>query len=144
MEIFSALLALCAWNSPVTPVNSPHKGQWRGALMDSLICTWINGWGSHYEAGYLRRHRSHYDVIVMTTAWRSCSDVITPSAGAVFSMQSNAVISRSNLSRYYITALRWQQQNINQTSNSQQTPHTSPSRAIGCQLGKFWRKLTAF
>ena len=36
METFSALLALCAGNSPV-PVNSQHKGQWRGALMFSLI-----------------------------------------------------------------------------------------------------------
>ena len=27
-----------------SPVNSPHKGQWRGALMFSLICTWINSW----------------------------------------------------------------------------------------------------
>ena len=27
------------------------------------------------------------------------------------------------------TALRWQQQNVKQSSNSQQTPHTSPSRA---------------
>ena len=26
------------------PVNSPHKGQWRRALMFSLICAWINGW----------------------------------------------------------------------------------------------------
>ena len=26
------------------PVNSPHKGQRRGALMFSLICTWINAW----------------------------------------------------------------------------------------------------
>ena len=32
METFSALLALCAGNSPV-PVNFPHKGQWRRALM---------------------------------------------------------------------------------------------------------------
>ena len=24
-----------------SPVNSPQKGQWRGALMFSLICTWI-------------------------------------------------------------------------------------------------------
>ena len=37
---FSALLALCSGNSPVTPVNSPNKGQWRGALMLSLICAW--------------------------------------------------------------------------------------------------------
>ena len=27
-----------------SPVNSTHKGQWRGALMFSLICVWINGW----------------------------------------------------------------------------------------------------
>ena len=25
-----------------SPVNSPHKGQWREALMFSLICAWIN------------------------------------------------------------------------------------------------------
>ena len=27
-----------------SPVNSPHKGQWRGALMFTLICARINGW----------------------------------------------------------------------------------------------------
>ena len=44
------------------PVNSPHKGQWRGALMCSLICTWINGWVDNAKACELRRHRAHYDV----------------------------------------------------------------------------------
>ena len=34
-----------------SPVNSPHKGQWRGALMFSLICTWISGWANNREAG---------------------------------------------------------------------------------------------
>ena len=48
-----------------SPVNSPHKGQWRGALMFSLICAWINGWVNKGEAGDLRRQRGHYDVIVM-------------------------------------------------------------------------------
>ena len=48
-----------------SPVNSPHKGQWRGALMFSLICVWINGWVNNHEAGDLRRYRAHYDVIVM-------------------------------------------------------------------------------
>ena len=48
-----------------SPVNSPHKGQWRRALMYSLICVWINGWVNNREAGDLRRHRTHYDVIVM-------------------------------------------------------------------------------
>ena len=37
----SALLVICAGNSPVT-------GQWRGALMFSLICAWINGWVKHW------------------------------------------------------------------------------------------------
>ena len=55
---------ICAGNSPV-PVNSPHKGQWRGALMFSLICVWINGWVNNREAGDFRRHLGHYDVIVM-------------------------------------------------------------------------------
>ena len=48
-----------------SPVNSFHTGQWRGALMFSLICDWINAWVNIHEAGDLRRHRTHYDVIVM-------------------------------------------------------------------------------
>ena len=43
----------------------PHKGQWRGALMFSLICTWTNSWANNRLAGDLRRHRDHYDVTVM-------------------------------------------------------------------------------
>ena len=50
-----------------SPVNSPHKGQWRGALLFSLIFVWINAWVNDHEAGDLRRHHAHYDVIVM--AW---------------------------------------------------------------------------
>ena len=46
-------------------VNSLHKGQWRGALMFSLMCARINGWVNNREAGDLRRYRHHYDVIVM-------------------------------------------------------------------------------
>ena len=48
-----------------SPVNSPYKGQWRGALIFSMICAWINGWVNNREAGDLRRHRAHYDDIVM-------------------------------------------------------------------------------
>ena len=48
-----------------SPVNSPHKGQWHGALMSTLICARINGWVNNREAGNLRRNRAHYDVIVM-------------------------------------------------------------------------------
>ena len=54
-----------------SPVNSPHKGQWRGALMFSLICVWINDWVNNGEAGDLRRYRAHYDVTVMICSWPS-------------------------------------------------------------------------
>ena len=60
METFSALLAIGAGNSPVTG-EFPTKGQWRGALMFSFICAWINGWVNNREAGDLRRHLTHYD-----------------------------------------------------------------------------------
>ena len=53
-------------------VNSPHKGQWRGAFMFSLICAWINGWVNNGETGDLRRHGAHYDVIVMIPGYISC------------------------------------------------------------------------
>ena len=34
-----------------SPLNSPHKGQWRGALLFSLIYAWVNGWVNNREAG---------------------------------------------------------------------------------------------
>ena len=58
METFSALLV---WSFVRgihrSPVNSPHKGQWRGALMFSFTRACING--------DLRRQQAHYDVTVM-------------------------------------------------------------------------------
>ena len=48
-----------------SPVNFPHKGQWRRALMLSLICVWIKGWVNNRDTGDLRRYRAHYDVTVM-------------------------------------------------------------------------------
>ena len=61
METFSTLLVICA-GFHRSLVNSPQKGQGRGALMFSLICAWINGWVNNGEAGDMRRHRAHYDV----------------------------------------------------------------------------------
>ena len=55
------------WGIHRSPVNSPHKGQWRGALMFSLIWARINAWVNNRGAGDLRRHRAHYDFIVMVT-----------------------------------------------------------------------------
>ena len=55
-----------------SPVNSSHKGQWRGDLMFSLICAWINGWVNNREAGDLRRYRAHCDISVMISSKRCC------------------------------------------------------------------------
>ena len=51
-----------------SPVNSPHKGQWRGALI-FFICAWTNGWVNNRGAGDLRLHRAHHDVIVLVCQW---------------------------------------------------------------------------
>ena len=58
------------WGIPRSPVNSPHKGQWRGALMFSLICVWINGWVNSREAGDLRRHLAHF-----RPSWRHRNEI---------------------------------------------------------------------
>ena len=64
------------WRIHRSPVNSTRKG---GALMFSLICAWINDWVNNVESGYLRRHRTHYDVNVMTMLLIECIPIITRS-----------------------------------------------------------------
>ena len=46
------------------------KGQWRGALMFSLICAWTKGFANNQDTSDLRCHRAHYDVTVI------CMDVM--------------------------------------------------------------------
>ena len=62
VEQFSALLALCAGNSPVIgefPAQRPVTGSF------DVYFAWINAWVKNGEACDLRRHYTHYDVIVM-------------------------------------------------------------------------------
>ena len=47
-------------------VDSPHIGQWRGALMFSLICAYTYGWANNQNAGDLRRHCAPYNVTVIS------------------------------------------------------------------------------
>ena len=47
-----------------SPVNSPHKGQWRKALMFSLICAWIY----NCEAGEFETPSR--------PLWRHCNDKV--------------------------------------------------------------------
>ena len=61
-NIFRVTGPLCG-DSPVTgafPAQRPAKQS-----CDCLVCTWTNSWANNEDAGDLRRHRTHYDVIVM-------------------------------------------------------------------------------
>ena len=55
------------WGIHQSPVNSPHKGQWHGALVFSLICASTNDWVNNRDAGDLRCHCAHNDV-----TWMHC------------------------------------------------------------------------
>ena len=72
METFSALLAICAGNSPVTGEFLAQRPVTR-SIDISLICARINDWVNNREAGDLRRHRAHNDVTVMF----QCECIIT-------------------------------------------------------------------
>ena len=96
METFSALLALCAGNHR-SPVNSPCKGQWRGALIFSLICAWINGWVNNREA-------SIWDAIapIMTSLYWT---ILTPSSQSPI---TTAIWRcRKNFSRFHLRSKHW-------------------------------------
>ena len=67
-----------------SPVNSPHKGQWRRALIFSLICAWINGWVNNRKAGDLRHHRAHHDVTVMVLRQHYYNSISGNSIGKFF------------------------------------------------------------
>ena len=58
MAAFSALLAICAGNSPAS-------GEFPAQRPVTRMCVWINGWENNCEGGGLRRYRALYDVIVM-------------------------------------------------------------------------------
>ena len=63
MQTFSALLAFCAGSSPVTgefPAQRPVTRSFN-VFFDLRLDSWAN----NEDAGDLRRHRAHYDIIVM-------------------------------------------------------------------------------
>ena len=123
-EPYSALLALCAGNSPV-PVNSPHKGQWRGALMFSLICAWIDDWINNREACDLRRHRGHYDVNVMGIM----ADEWIESFQKLF-----LIILKTDQSQMDIYSQQYLKIKVNGASKTHRTSTLSSVRSYGIQL----------
>ena len=75
METFSALLAFCAGNSPVTgelPAQRPVK---RSFDVFFFIWACTSSWADNEDAGDLRRHGAHYDLIVLRKSmfvWHHC------------------------------------------------------------------------
>ena len=69
METFSALLALCAGNSPVTGAF-PAQGPVTRSFDVSLICAWINSWVNNREWGWWFETPSR-------SLWRPCNESAT-------------------------------------------------------------------
>ena len=65
MEEFSALLAMCAGNSPV-PGECPAQRPVTRSFDVFFDLRLNNYWVNNREAGDLRRYSVHYDVIVMS------------------------------------------------------------------------------
>ena len=81
METFSALLALCEVNSPVTG-EFPSQRPVTRRFDVPLICAWTNVWAHSRDAGGLRRHSAHCDVTEMCTTVetkRCCRNIGYPS-----------------------------------------------------------------
>ena len=96
-----------------SPVNPPHKGQWRGALVYSLICIWINGWVNRLETGDLRRYRAHYDVTVNGTptgeTWGEHGDIwpiLMGELGSDVIRSAKCLNYIGNVARKYMLTLR--------------------------------------
>ena len=83
-----------------SPVNSPHKGQWRGALMFSLICSALNkqlskqSWGWWFE-------------MLSRPLWRHCNGILTRQCSVVcclFNAWSSFMVPYVSLG---INELKW-------------------------------------
>ena len=102
-----------------SPVNFPHKGQWRGALMFSLIYASINDWVNNREAGDLKRQHGHYDVIVMWTIRRLKS--LTSRVSVHQLVQAS---KKQNIKSWVLLAL-WE-------GNPMDDSHTGPKKRKVC------------
>ena len=106
METFSALLALCAGNSPVTgefPAQRPVTQSF-----DAFFDLRLNKRLSKHSWGWcLRRHRALYDVIVMLAfSWPPRLCLPTQNQGQTVTFISELLLSlnylsQSRLTRYY-------------------------------------------
>ena len=111
-----------------SPVNSPHKGQWRGALMSSLINAWTNDWVSTRDAVDLGHHRAHYDVTVMVSTGKS---IASRDPSHVQFITQNSILMDKQLSFYpprheNLWQIPWQ-------------PRHGMSNFLRCYVPAWWR-----
>ena len=78
METFSALLAICAGNSPVTGEFHTQRPVTRSFDVFFDLHLYKRLSKNNRKAGDLRRHRAHYDVIVICRECRDVSIVLSP------------------------------------------------------------------
>ena len=93
------------------PVDSPHKGQWRGALMFSLICGWTNGWADN------RATCDWDDVVLIVTSlyWTLCLQMYNPLTMLSYQqVQQYYACFRPNILRRRIIPLQWCPKGIEQ------------------------------
>ena len=111
MEPVYSTIMMTSSNGNIVRVNGPlwvestghrwiprNKDQWRGVLMFSLICARTNGWANNGDAGDLRRHRAHYDVIYISTShqWYNNSNAAHNTAVCIL----NTLRPRQNSSHF--------------------------------------------
>ena len=83
------------WGIHRSPVNSPHKGQWCGALMFCSIRAWTNGWVNIQDASDLRCLHAHYEVIVINRDLVIFSQILTiDNMGCLVPVQLLIVLSQ--------------------------------------------------
>ena len=68
------------------PVDSHHKGHWRGALMFYLICAWTNGWAN--KPSRLRWFRTP-----SCSLWRHCNVIEDVCASSGYQGQGQVITS---------------------------------------------------
>ena len=108
-----------------SPVNSPDRGQWRGALMFSLMYAWFNVWVNNGDAGGLRRPRAHNDVTVMIEIYIACfRNLVLVPLNDTIEWHCSAIHFLHDIT--YDTMITVAKLN---SLNSQQTTNVSPSQA---------------
>ena len=133
--------------------GSPKYGLWRHCSLGHNGLTEVLWYSNIFWEG-MWRNRANTCAISVLPSVRSSDIHLTAVSLEMLEiltiemcLKLHTVECRYNMVQFITilnTALRWQQQNLNQTSNSQQTPHTSPSRvSYEVSVMRYWRKLMA-